>query len=428
MPDSNSQSSKSEFRLFYTYDPTDPPRYHKRTVDAEYFDWLFAMLKGTGVTFLYRCNLAGRVYYPSRHMAAFDHGCVDRQNQHAQLWHRVADMMDACDPLAEAVKAARRHGVPIWVWWNWNEFQNVRKNWVSLIDPYWYERPRKYWCSRDGSRFYHGVPDYGDIAVRERLLSLLEESLAYGVDGAYLSTRSHSWFPCWQTEGWEESLGPFGFNDSIVEAYAARYGKDIRYEDYDHDAWLRIKGEHFSTLINLSGSMVHRSGLPFVVGISPDRYELMGMGDQWAGKKHLQLYKDWERWVADGSVDGICSEQTCPHNLKLDGATIQPFQDTLPPDTSLYIWLDTAWFENRGGGPFSLLNWNRASVNQLIGQIKDAKQLGAAGAMLHSLYHYTASDSGGNDVGGYGVLPRTEYLDALRGLASWWPSTLGPAT
>ena len=86
------------------------------------------------------------------------------------------------------MEAARRHSVPIWGWVNWNEFQCVRRDYVSLVDPVWYAAPRKYWCSRDGSRFYHGIPDYGDAEVQERLAAMTGELLGYGVDGLYLST------------------------------------------------------------------------------------------------------------------------------------------------------------------------------------------------------------------------------------------------
>ncbi|MFH1614245.1 MAG: hypothetical protein ABIG61_04065, partial [Planctomycetota bacterium] len=58
-----------EFEMFYTFDPSDPPRYHHKLIDEEYFEWLFSMLEGTGLTFLYRCNLAGRAYYQSKLMA-----------------------------------------------------------------------------------------------------------------------------------------------------------------------------------------------------------------------------------------------------------------------------------------------------------------------------------------------------------------------
>lgn len=418
---------KNDFKCFYPWDPSDPPRLHHRAIDGDYFDWLFAMLEGTGLTFMYRCNLAGRTYYPSRHMAPFDHSCVDHRNPDAAIWHKVANTVEGCDPLAEALRAARRHGIEIWGWFNWNEFQCVRPDWLTLIDPEWYEAPRHYACSRDGSRFYHGVPDFGHSAVRQRLTGLADEVMGYGLDGFYLSTRSHSWQGCWPSPRWDEHLPEFGFNDSVVEAYRKRHGIDIRYDDYDRDAWLKIKGEHFSTLIAQTGTTVHRYDKPFVVGIVPDRTTLLGVGDN---LKHvaekLPLYKDWERWVAEGSVDGISAEKSCPWEQELPGADIAMFRDTLPEGFPLYAWADTAWWVNRGGGPFSLVNWNRNSPEQVISQIQTARSGGAAGVILHSLYHYTASDSDGIFVGvdgqGYGVLPRREYFEALQNM-EWGTSS-----
>ena len=133
-----------DFYTFYNWELTGPSRYHCRPIGPDYFDWLFSMLAGTGLTFLFRCNLAGRVYYRSRLMVPFDHGCVVHTNPDAAYWHRVAESMEGCDPLAEAVRAARRHGVPIWAWFNWNEFQSIREDWAEWVDPVWYERPRKY--------------------------------------------------------------------------------------------------------------------------------------------------------------------------------------------------------------------------------------------------------------------------------------------
>ena len=408
MPDS--------FRTFYTYDPTDPPRFHGRVVDGEYFEWLFSMLEGTGLTFLFRCNLAGRAYYPSHAMATFDHGCVDAHNPEAQYWHRVADMMDACDPLAEAVRAARKHDMPIWGWWNWNEFQCVRRDYVYLVDPVWYERPRKYWCSRDGSRFYHGIPAYGDPEVQERLLALVDETLEYEVDGMYLSTRSHSWYACFCSPGWDEHLEPLGFNECVVEEYRRRHGVDIRYDDYDDEEFLRIKGEHFSDVLSQVGGKLHAAGKSFIAGVSPDRYELCVEFEAKGrlGGQYLHLYKDWEKWADEGAIDGLCSERSCPSEKILDGPTLSLFRQTLPDDFPVYVWLDTAQFHSRGAGPFHLANWDRNSPEEVLKQIDLARRSGAAGAFLHSLYHYTACDSGGESIGGYGVLPRTEYFDALR--------------
>ncbi len=265
---------KDKFTLFYSFDPGNGP-FHNKLIDAEYFDWLFKQLAGTNTTFMYRMNVAGRCFYPSRLMAPFDHASVDYHNPKAQYWRKLAVMLEGCDPFAEAVRAARRHGVPIWAWWNWNEWQNVRPGYLDLVDRVWYDKPRKYWCTRDGSRFFCAVPDWGDPEVVERLLGLIDETLRYDIDGVYLSTRSHGWWACWPSPGWDKHLEPFGFNDSVVHAYRKRHGVDIRYEDYDEEQWLRIKGEQFSALLSRVGARTHQARAEFVVGIQPHRYNLM---------------------------------------------------------------------------------------------------------------------------------------------------------
>ena len=79
---------------------------------------------------------------------------------------------DSRRKLAEAVRAGRRYGVPVWAWHNWNEFQCIRPGWLYQIDPVWCERPQKYWCPRDGSRFYRGVPAMAPIEVTMRPLAI----------------------------------------------------------------------------------------------------------------------------------------------------------------------------------------------------------------------------------------------------------------
>ena len=249
------------------------------------------------------------------------------------------------------------------------------------------------------------------------------ELLGYGIDGLYLSTRSHSWYACFDTPDWDAHLEPFGFTDRVVADYRSRHGADIRYEPYDTEEFYRIKGEHFSEVITRTGNQMHGAGKPFVVGLSPDRYELcVAFGDgKMPGGPHLLLYKDWERWAADGAVDGICAERACPHEVILDAPPLELFRRTLPDGFPLFLWLDNARFINRDFGPFHLGNWDRYSVDEVVDMVSAARQAGARGAFLHSLYHYTSFDSGGESIGGstdgstgYGVLPRREYLEALR--------------
>lgn len=87
---------------------------------------------------------------------------------------------------------------------------------------------------------------------------------------------------------------------------------------------------------------------------------------------------------------------------------------TLPEGFSIYSWIDIACFHSRDGTPFSLANWDRHSVDGFIQQLEWSRATGARGVFMHTLYHFTGCDSGGESIGGYGVLPRRQYLDAIR--------------
>ena len=193
---------------------------------------------------------------------------------------------------------------------------------------------------------------------------------------------------------------------------------DIRYEDYDQDQWLQIKGQQFSTMLARTGAAVHAKGKRFILGTEPDRYSLMCEFAKGPTTMpvvpYLKLYKAWETWVAEGSIDGLCAEEGCPSRLRIEGGDIKLFRQTLPERFPIYTWADTACWINRGGGPFSLLNWEPHTVEDVIRQLEFGRDTGAAGVFLHTLYHFTACDTSGQVLGGYGVLPRTEYLDALR--------------
>ena len=121
------------FELLVNYDLSDPPRSHCRPIERDYFDWVMEAVSANDATILWRTNLAGRAYFHSRHMAAFDHSCV--VGPLADDWHRVADVLEKYDPLEEAVRAARKHGARIFAYMPMNEFVCYRNKGLNLIDP-----------------------------------------------------------------------------------------------------------------------------------------------------------------------------------------------------------------------------------------------------------------------------------------------------
>ncbi|MFH0964409.1 MAG: hypothetical protein V2A58_10405 [Planctomycetota bacterium] len=399
-----------DFEVMLTYDFSDNPRHHKKPFDASYFDWMFDEVAEHGpATILYRANLAGRTYYPSKVFSPFDHSCCFRDE-----WHKLADVLDRMDPMRECVRAARERSLPVMIWVNWNEWQCFRQSAVHLVDPVWYANPTKYWASRDRSRFYHGMPVWGDEEVRARLLAMAMELIAYGSDGIYLSTRSHSWqpgYPVGDSRQYKEG-DDFGFDDVVVEEYRRRHGLNIRYQDFDVEEWHRIKGEHFTELLRRTGKLCHDAGQRFIVGTPGDRYSATITNCHMA--RSCLYYKEWEKWVDQGIVDGIASEMCNSYESVVEIGDISEMKKALGKKGKLYPWSIPVYMDrNCIAPPFSLVKWRTKKPQEIVRQARMAKDAGAAGIVVHEFYWHLFIDTEGEDIG-FGPLPQRELWKALK--------------
>lgn len=402
------------FEVMVTWDPGEI-RYNRAEIDSAYFDWALGQAEGSDVTVLMRANMSGCSYFHSKHLAPLRHEDVEAPPDHeAYLNHRLVEICERLDVLREAARAAKAHGVKIMAWFNLFEWTSIRAGFVQRRDRLWHEHPRKYWCSRDQSRFYHGVPVLGDAEVQERILSIIEELCAYETDGVYISSRTHCWTPGLPIEGAWDTNEPFGFDDSVVRDYLEKYGVHICYEDFDEDKWHRVKGEHLTRMLARIQQTVKEHGQRFVFGCFPHRTILLGDPDRPGPQTRcIQLYKEWEQWADDGLVDGLCRESQCPRTGDLEPPDVEIFKQTLPDGFPLYTWTNTEWFESRGGGPFSCRNWSVKPPETVHRQIELTREAGCAGAVIHSLYPSVFINTQKESHGMRGPVPKPEYWEAL---------------
>ena len=406
-----------DFQILFNYDWSDPPRYHRRPIDREYFDSIMQDVASVNGTILWRTNLAGRAYFHSRHMAPFEHACV--LSERCGDWHKVAEPLTRLDPLAEAVRAARKHGARIFAYMPMNEWACLRVGDLDLVDPTWWKDPTHFVRSRDQSRFWIGMPCFADPVVRDRVINVIKEACSYGVDGLLLCTRSHSWRPGMSFPSrYDPLVDEFGFEDRVVSDYRDRYGADIRYEDFDVDLWHRLKGEHYTEFLRmLRGAL---GDLPIIIRINTDRLRFMGQVYQSACDSY-RLYKDWECWISQNLVDGIALPRTTndppPEAASIEDFT--PFKKTLSPTTPIYTYATLSCSlpaERTFGRPFSSLEYG-ATGNKSPGtvrrQIELARESGAAGVEIAD-YILLFADTGGKEIGAHGTLPRRELWEALK--------------
>ena len=241
------------------------------------------------------------------------------------------------------------------------------------------QHPEYCWVDRSGYIYNKGVACYDYDEVLEFRLEIVRELLSYGIDGLYLSMRSHSRQLCPYMQ-----KDMFGFNDPIVAAYKDRFGVDLRRindyrpvfdsssfasefvidaPDFDVPAWHQLKGESLTRLLREIRKI---TGTDFPIwmcilgpyeGLDLD-YDAAQLDDLTEGvHASTRLQTNWQQWLRDGSVDGLV---ICPRDtLAADSAT-RPFESAVNLGGQL------GWFAYLGG---RRTRWSR--ISELAQSVKD---------------------------------------------------------
>ncbi len=168
-------------------------------------------LKSLGVDgVLWRVHALGELYHTKI-------GTVfTKTRSNSRYDDKLAEAIEVCDPLAEAVKYGREFGIKVYAWTLLNDDGKTPDKVADFLK----KNPQFQWSTRDG-KYLSGVPCYAYPEVRAYRLGLMEELMSYGVDGVFMSTRSHT------TGFGEKVLLEYGFNQPVADAFQNRYGVDI---------------------------------------------------------------------------------------------------------------------------------------------------------------------------------------------------------
>ncbi|MBM4079929.1 MAG: hypothetical protein FJ278_09540, partial [Planctomycetes bacterium] len=246
---------------------------------------------------LFRVSVCGAVCYRSKAVQACEDACFEKYHREIldtpignlpSFIPNMAEVMRRMDPLAEAVKAGHRYGVEVW-------------GWSTIFDSMYYappgeffrEHPEYTWQSRDGTKFIPGVPCYAYPEVRAYRMAEMREMLEYGVDGLYLSIRSHS---PWPNRGSRE----YGYNPPVVAEYQQRYGSDPRQAEPDSLAEIRfvkLKGEHLTRFLRDVKAEAVKFGKPVAINASGDGVDPVNAG---------RMFVDFDTLARERTVDELC--------------------------------------------------------------------------------------------------------------------------
>lgn len=134
--------------------------------------------------------------------------------------------------------------------------------------------------------------------VREWWMSWVRACLEAGADGVELRVRNHHTHLAW---------GEFGFEQPVRDAYLALYGVDIwQTDDFDKDAWRRLRGEAYTEFYREARKVVNSYGKPLGLHISHTNNSSPSVGGA------MDIHWDWPTWLADGLADSVTMQDIWP--------------------------------------------------------------------------------------------------------------------
>lgn len=158
-----------------------------------------------------------------------------------------------------------------------------------------YAPVNRYGTRRQGGLLEFAYPEVRRAAVKE----LTEHVLRYGYDGLVFYTYVENMSLRYPDE--------FGYSDPIVQEFRRRYKVDIRTQDFDRDAWARLKGEYITAFLRELKASLARHRKQLAVYLNPDDTHAASVWNTGAGPVVTagHVYLDWERWAGDSIVDEL---------------------------------------------------------------------------------------------------------------------------
>ncbi len=160
----------------------------------------------------------------------------------------------------------------------------------------------------DFARHAIGMPEYAYKENRDRLEAIVTELYERypELDGVTFSIRTHT-LP---SGGSPETVGAplvYGYGEPVVQEFIKRYGVNPRTQDFDVDAFLKLRGEYFTQALEGVSKIVHAHGgkLECMAPIRGAGSIAHGSMYPWWGAYNIDNFFDIRTWAQKGIVDNV---------------------------------------------------------------------------------------------------------------------------
>ena len=153
----------------------------------------------------------------------------------------------------------------------------------------------------DYNKFVSGCMCPSEPEVRQFWVNSIKGALEKGVDGIDIRVSNHCTVLDWKQ---------YGFNQPVVEEFRKRYGIDVLREEFDEEAWRRLRGEYYTEFLRQVKQEVKSKGKYLQLHISD---MLEGTPDK---PTMMNIYWDWHDWLEQGICDGVTFKALNPNSFR----------------------------------------------------------------------------------------------------------------
>ena len=229
----------------------------------------------------------------------------DQSRRYVRLWDWWMDLQYRVVGTNKlAVKAAHDRGMKIWLTYGlfdngspadvgFGGFPYAAEDKIRIEHPEW-APVNKYGTWRQGGPIELAYPE-----ARKAMVDYLAKyTLEGNYDGMAFLTYAENYSLRYEDE--------FGYSQPIVDEFKKRHGVDICTQEFDREAWAKLRGEYLTQFMRELHAALKADGKKIAVSVDgknpnlPCLWNLEG-GVRTAGK----LWMDIETWVKEGVVDEI---------------------------------------------------------------------------------------------------------------------------
>jgi len=203
-----------------------------------------------------------------------------------------------------AVQAAHARGMQIWGATSIADWGNRPDAAVYYGFPSDYESPLRadhpQWIPVDkqGVRQQSGPIELAYSDARTAITNwTMQHVNATGYDGVMLQTYAENFS--------QRFLNEFGFSDPIVNEFKARYGVDIRRQNFNRTDWSHVRGEYLTQMLSELGTQLRSSGKQLSITVNPDDNHGMQNWAAYGVETMGNIHADLEGWIQNHTVDNL---------------------------------------------------------------------------------------------------------------------------